>query len=98
MVEELKAAIASVRDAYAKTDSREISEAYDLAYSRAFDLIRDHGQALFEAVERGDRYRDALVNIRDSTFRSAVTLRGYADDRLSAIDLARTKASAGETE
>ena len=54
MVEELKAAIEAVRDADAKKAS---SEAYDLAYSRAFDLLRDQGQALVEALADAERYR-----------------------------------------
>lgn len=91
MVEELKRRMASIADA----ESTQADDDYSLASDEAYYFLRDHGQALVEAVERGERYRDALVNIRDSTFRSAVTLRGYAHDRLNHIDLARTKAGAG---
>jgi hypothetical protein len=101
MVEELKAAIASVRDAYAKTDTRGSSEAYDLAYSRAFDLIRDHGQALVEAVADAERWRHARAcpAIWHPVVSALPNLTGWKtprmmDDYIDA-DLARTKAGAG---
>jgi hypothetical protein len=33
-----------------------------------------------------DRLREALVRIRDSTYRNAVTLRGVADDAIATLE------------
>lgn len=60
--EEMVASIEAVTDADKRTTD---SAAYDLAYSRSFDFLRDHGQALLEAVVNAERYREALQNIAD---------------------------------
>jgi hypothetical protein len=96
MVEELKAAIDAVRAAYAKTDCIESSEAYDLAYSRTFDVICYHGQALIEAVADAERYRwireHSYVEFTCDSPRNVYMTNEQFD---SYVDLARTKAGAG---
>lgn len=57
--EELVASIEAVTDADKRTTD---SAAYDLAYSRSFDFLRDHGQALIEAVDGGGVFP---VNVDD---------------------------------
>lgn len=47
-----------------------------------------------EDCERLDKYREAMKHIRDSSFRSAVQLRGYASARIEIIDTARTQEKA----
>lgn len=103
--DELVASIEAVADADKRTTD---SAAYDLAYSRSFDFLRDHGQALIEAVADAERYRWLRDNDDPSgevpyitrqvcnswgNWVDDVELTGAAID--TAIDLARTKASAG---
>jgi hypothetical protein len=69
---------------FTPTQLRDMADAFDPT-----SRIRKALEQAADDAERLEKYREAMKHIRDSTFRSAVALRGYADERIEGIDTAR---------
>lgn len=95
MVEELKACISRQQE----YGDAETGHHWDVFASAAYRLIRDHGQALVEALADAERYRfireHSYVEFTCDSPRNVYMTNEQFD---SSVDLARTKAGAGESE